>query len=78
MSGLFDPSIWPNYTRPVIDKTGNDYGGRKFFSDAERQRRHRLVQSKLKEKDCDLLLGSGLLSPIDHGGEYQSLLAGMR
>lgn len=50
MSGLFNDAVWPNYTRPVIDRTGNDYGGRQFFSEKERQRRHRLVQEKLKEK----------------------------
>lgn len=67
MKGLFEQSIWPNFTRPVIDRTGNDYGGRKFFSDAEKQRRHSLVMQKLKEKNCDLLIVQGYFPPSTMG-----------
>ncbi len=67
MSGLFNDAVWPNYTRPVIDRTGNDYGGRQFFSEKERQRRHRLVQEKLKEKNCDLLIVQGYFPPSTMG-----------
>ena len=67
MSGLFNPRIWPNYTRAVIGPWGNDYGGRPFFSEAEKERRHELVRAKLREYDCDVLIVQNYFPPSTMG-----------
>ena len=67
MSGLFNPQIWPNYTRAVIGPWGNDYGGRPFFSEAEKERRHELVRAKLREYDCDFLIVQNYFPPSTMG-----------
>lgn len=67
MKTLFDGAVWPNYVRTEITTWGNDYGGRQFFSRQERERRHRLVQERLREKECDLLIVQNYFPPSTMG-----------
>lgn len=67
MNALFDPAVWPNYMRNVVTTWGNDYGGRPFFSQQEKFRRRRLVQEKLKECGCDLLIVQNYFPPSTMG-----------
>ena len=64
---LFAPQIWPNFFRAQISPSGNEFGGRPFFSQEERLRRHRAVQKKLREQDCDLLIVQGYFPPSTMG-----------
>lgn len=65
--GLFQKNVWPAEFRAVISPGGNEYGGKKFFSDEERLRRHSLVQEKLKQMDCEMLIVQGYFPPSTMG-----------
>lgn len=67
MKTLFDAAVWPNYMRNVVTTWGNDYGGRPFFSEQEKLRRHRLVQEQLEKKGCDLLIVQNYFPPSTMG-----------